>query len=222
MGERGQLGRLAVGLATLAFGIEAAVVGGIFAARYSGRKHRPAATFPVLAPVEADAAGDDITVYTYGADLYADMLAAISGAQEVIYFETFIWKGDEVGQKFKDALIAAAAACTCSTPGTPGATIARSSSSTTPWASSGATTSAPCTSGTGATRTSVSVVRWSPTWTSPSSTTGTRGPAGTAPCCRSRHERGSRGSRSIGTCRATWSTRSATCTSKRSTGRRAT
>src|SRR5664279_2737228 len=108
MGERGRLGRLAVGLATLAFGIEAAVVGGIFAARYSGRKHRPAAVFPVLAPVEADAAGDDITVYTYGADLYADMLAAISGAQEVIYFETFIWKGDEVGQKFKDALIAAA------------------------------------------------------------------------------------------------------------------
>jgi cardiolipin synthase len=108
MGERGRLGRLAVGLATLAFGVEAAVVGGIYAARYSGRKHRPAATFPVLAPVEADAAGDDITVYTYGADLYADMLAAISGAQEVIYFETFIWKGDEVGQKFKDALIAAA------------------------------------------------------------------------------------------------------------------
>src|SRR5664279_2027859 len=108
MGERGQLGRLAVGLATLAFGIEAAVVGGIFAARYSGRKHRPAATFPVLAPVEADAAGDDITVYTYGKDLYEDMLAAISGAQEVIYFETCIWKSDEVGQKFKDALIDAA------------------------------------------------------------------------------------------------------------------
>ena len=108
MGERGRLGRLAVGLATLAFGVEAAVVGGIYAARYGGRKHRPAATFPVLAPVEADAAGDDITVYTYGKDLYEDMLAAISGAQEVIYFETFIWKSDEVGQKFKDALIDAA------------------------------------------------------------------------------------------------------------------
>ncbi|HET7725119.1 MAG TPA: phospholipase D-like domain-containing protein [Propionibacteriaceae bacterium] len=108
MGGRGRLGRLAVGLATLAFGVEAAVVSGIVAARYSGRKHRPAATFPVLPPVETDAAGAEITVYTYGKDLYRDMLSAIADAREVIYFETFIWKGDEVGQAFKDALIAAA------------------------------------------------------------------------------------------------------------------
>ena len=108
MGGRGRFGRLAVAAATLAFGVEAAVVSGIYAARYSGRKHRPAATFPVLAPVDTDAAGTEITVYTYGRDLYADMLDAISQAQEVIYFETFIWKGDEVGQRFKDALISAA------------------------------------------------------------------------------------------------------------------
>ena len=108
MDGRGQWRRLAVTAATLAFALEAAVVSGIYAARYSGRKHRPAATFPVLPPVDADAAGAEITVYTYGKDLYADMLTAISEAKEVIYFETFIWKGDEVGQTFKDALIAAA------------------------------------------------------------------------------------------------------------------
>jgi cardiolipin synthase len=108
MDGRGQWRRLAVTAATLAFALEAAVVSGIYAARYSGRKHRPAATFPVLAPVDTDAAGAEITVYTYGKDLYADMLTAISEAKEAIYFETFIWKGDEVGQTFKDALIAAA------------------------------------------------------------------------------------------------------------------
>jgi cardiolipin synthase len=108
MGERGRLGRLAVTAATLAFAVEAAVVSGIYAARYSGRKHRPAATFPVLPPVDTDAPGAEITVYTFGGDLYADMLTAIAEAKDVIYFETFIWKGDPVGQKFKDALIAAA------------------------------------------------------------------------------------------------------------------
>ncbi|MBI4901193.1 MAG: phosphatidylserine/phosphatidylglycerophosphate/cardiolipin synthase family protein [Actinobacteria bacterium] len=108
MGGRGQVGRLAVAVATLVFGLEAAVVSGIYAARYSGRKHRPAATFPVLPPVDTDAAGAEITVYTYGRDLYRDMLSAIADAREVIYFETFIWKGDEVGAAFKEALIAAA------------------------------------------------------------------------------------------------------------------
>lgn len=107
MGERGRFGRLAVTAATVGLAVEAAVVSGIYAARYGGRKHRPAA-FPVLPPVDTDAAGAEVTVYTYGKDLYADMLTAISDAKEVIYFETFIWKGDAVGQAFKDALVAAA------------------------------------------------------------------------------------------------------------------
>jgi len=262
MGERGRLGRLAVGLATLAFGVEAAVVGGIFAARYSGRKHRPAATFPVLAPVEADAAGDDITVYTFGADLYADMLAAISGAQEVIYFETFIWKGDEVGQKFKDALIAAAerGVKVYITYDTFANLVVRPAFFQFPpsvmvrrhplFGGGGLHMLDPRNAGRDHRkilvidhtrgfvgglqhRRPVRAVlarhaRRSP-WSGGrrarlrlSSTTGMPAPAGTAPCCRSPHVPGSHGSRSIGTCRATWSTRSATCTSKRSIGRRAT
>jgi len=36
------------------------------------------------------------------------MLAAIEGAERQILFETYIWKGDEIGQRFKDALAAAA------------------------------------------------------------------------------------------------------------------
>ena len=36
------------------------------------------------------------------------MLAAIDGAQRQILFETYIWKGDEIGEQFKAALAAAA------------------------------------------------------------------------------------------------------------------
>lgn len=60
---------------------------------------------PVTVPVGADSTA---TTYTYGEPLYADMLAAIEGATSRILFETYILKGDAVGRRFKDALIAAA------------------------------------------------------------------------------------------------------------------
>jgi cardiolipin synthase len=44
-------------------------------------------------------------VYTYGRDLYDAMLAAIDAASDSIYLETFIWKGDEVGEEFKQHLV---------------------------------------------------------------------------------------------------------------------
>ncbi len=74
------------------------------------RKHRepPVNRFPRTSPATAEVAGSSVTTYTYGNDLYADMLAAIREAREAIYFETFIWKGDEVGEEFKTALIEAA------------------------------------------------------------------------------------------------------------------
>ncbi|MCA0437042.1 MAG: phosphatidylserine/phosphatidylglycerophosphate/cardiolipin synthase family protein [Actinobacteria bacterium] len=73
------------------------------------RRTEPPGEFPRTPPSTADVAGSAVTTYTYGADLYADMLAAIRGAKRVIFFETFIWKGDEVGAEFKTALIEAAA-----------------------------------------------------------------------------------------------------------------
>lgn len=73
------------------------------------RKRNPApAVFPRVAPRSVTAGGSEVTVYTYGEDLYRDMLDAIRQAQTEIYFETFIWKGDAVGQSFKRALIEAA------------------------------------------------------------------------------------------------------------------
>ena len=42
-----------------------------------------------------------VHLYTYGEDLYSAMLEAIRQARERIFFETFIWKSDCVGQQFK-------------------------------------------------------------------------------------------------------------------------
>lgn len=68
----------------------------------------PSGEFPRTPPETLDVAGSDVTTYTFGADLYEAMLTSIREAKHSIYFETFIWKGDEVGQEFKDELIAAA------------------------------------------------------------------------------------------------------------------
>ncbi len=74
--------------------------------RRRGKKPKP---FPVTPPREVAIGDGTITTYTYGNDLYDDMLAAIEGARRQILFETYIWKGDEVGERFKSALAAAAA-----------------------------------------------------------------------------------------------------------------
>ena len=64
--------------------------------------------FPRTDPIGVDVAGSDLTVYTYGVDLYEAMIEAIRGAEKYIFFETYIWKDDPVGQLFKRELIAAA------------------------------------------------------------------------------------------------------------------
>ena len=46
--------------------------------------------------------------YMRGGPLYEDMLAAIHSAEREILFESYIWKDDEVGQAFKEALEAKA------------------------------------------------------------------------------------------------------------------
>jgi len=57
--------------------------------RRRGKKPKP---FPVTAPRTVPVGAGTITTYTFGKDLYDDMLAAIEGAQKQILFETYIWK----------------------------------------------------------------------------------------------------------------------------------
>nr|WP_235998134.1 phospholipase D-like domain-containing protein [Aestuariimicrobium ganziense] len=73
------------------------------------RRHRKPYRFPVTDPTPVMAGEDEVVVHTFGAVLYEDMLDAIDQARETVMFETYIWKGDEVGQRFKDALTRAAA-----------------------------------------------------------------------------------------------------------------
>ncbi|MEJ7775655.1 MAG: phospholipase D-like domain-containing protein [Nocardioidaceae bacterium] len=73
--------------------------------RRRGKKPKP---FPVTAPATVEVGEGAITTYTFGRDLYDDMIAAIDDARRQILFETYIWKGDEVGERFKAALAAAA------------------------------------------------------------------------------------------------------------------
>ncbi|GAB3784974.1 phospholipase D-like domain-containing protein [Nocardioides pacificus] len=73
--------------------------------RRRGKRPKP---FPTTDPAPVRIGDGEVTTYTYGQHLYDDMLAAIESAQKRILFETYIWKGDEVGERFKAALAAAA------------------------------------------------------------------------------------------------------------------
>jgi cardiolipin synthase len=72
------------------------------------KKGRHAAHFPSAQPRALPVDDGTVTIYTKGRALYDDMLASIESAEHTIFFETYIWKDDRVGQKFKDALIQAA------------------------------------------------------------------------------------------------------------------
>lgn len=65
-----------------------------------GRKARPAqrpGTFT------ATVGKSELTIFTSGEDLYADMIREIDAAEKTVKLETFIWKGDATGQKFVEA-----------------------------------------------------------------------------------------------------------------------
>lgn len=72
------------------------------------KKNRAPVVFPKAPAVPVQAGDSEITVYTYGQDLYRDMLSAIDAATGRIYLETFIWKNDPIGRAFKRALVRAA------------------------------------------------------------------------------------------------------------------
>ena len=73
--------------------------------RRRGKKPKP---FPTSPPAEVTIGDGTVTTYTFGQDLYDDMLAAIEGAEHRILFESYIWKGDATGERFKRALSEAA------------------------------------------------------------------------------------------------------------------
>ena len=74
---------------------------------YRRRGKRRSVSFPTAPPSTVPVGDGEVTTYTFGADLYDAMLEAIDGAQRQVLLETYIWKADEVGLRFKSALEAA-------------------------------------------------------------------------------------------------------------------
>ena len=68
-------------------------------------RHKHEARFPHLRQHEVQVGDNYLQLYAYGADLYAAMLEAIDNAKESIYLETYIWKGDAVGEELKAHLL---------------------------------------------------------------------------------------------------------------------
>ncbi|WP_300677048.1 phospholipase D-like domain-containing protein [Nocardioides sp.] len=83
----------------------AATMSAVDAYRSRGRRAKP---FPTLPPIHTPLGEGEVTTYSFGQDLYEDMLAAIETAEREILLETYIWKGDSLGEKFKQALVDAA------------------------------------------------------------------------------------------------------------------
>ena len=101
--------RRAIGVALLAVAAaQTTAAAAVMTMDHLRKRRQGPPTFPRSPVAEASAHHDEVTVYSFGEDLYADMLAAIDAATDRIYFETFIWKGDEMGRRFKRALIDAA------------------------------------------------------------------------------------------------------------------
>ncbi|MDB5056536.1 MAG: phosphatidylserine/phosphatidylglycerophosphate/cardiolipin synthase family protein [Chloroflexi bacterium] len=74
------------------------------------RKRRtPNSGFPRRRFEEIEVDGNRLQLYCSGTYLFQDMLDAIDGATRSILFETYLWKGDTLGQEFKDRLAAKAA-----------------------------------------------------------------------------------------------------------------
>jgi cardiolipin synthase A/B len=73
------------------------------------KHHRPERSFPHIDLSKVTLGENNLQIYNDGHNLYQAMLAAIDVAQESIYLETYIWKGDSVGQDFKDHLVRKAA-----------------------------------------------------------------------------------------------------------------
>ncbi|WP_343035564.1 phospholipase D-like domain-containing protein [Isoptericola sediminis] len=69
-----------------------------------GQRHPLDAKFPTAEPTTTDVEGSHATLYTYGADLYDAMLEAIESAEHTVLLESYIWKGDRIGERFKQAI----------------------------------------------------------------------------------------------------------------------
>jgi cardiolipin synthase len=103
-----RLRRLALRAVLALFVVQISVISILVAIDVWRKRYRAQGYFPRTQPAPLTVGPSQVQVYTYGEDLYAAMLQAIRQARERIFFETFIWKDDSVGQQFKNELQKAA------------------------------------------------------------------------------------------------------------------
>ena len=87
--------------------LQAMIVGVLVAmAEYRKRRRGPRQGFPWEDQPEIglESGEDRLKVYAYGVSLYESMLEEIEAAEDEIFVGTFIWKGDEVGRRFVEAM----------------------------------------------------------------------------------------------------------------------
>ncbi len=87
-----------------------ATIGALMVVGRWRKRRKPPGGFPKMDFDEVEVDGNRIQLYGSGQRLFDDMLRAIDGARHSILLETYIWKGDKLGQEFKNRLAARAAA----------------------------------------------------------------------------------------------------------------
>src|SRR5262245_58212239 len=100
-GRHLSLVRLIVAVFAALVGVQAATAAILMAMASQRKRRRPEEGFPHLALPSVRVGENELRLYSYGRDLYAAMLEAIDAARETIFLETFIWKGDALGEEFK-------------------------------------------------------------------------------------------------------------------------
>lgn len=87
------------------FAVQATVIATLVTVDTLTRRRRvKRARFPHPGTFHSTVARANMRLYTFGEDLYRDMLHEIETAETSVLLETYIWKNDEVGQKFLDAV----------------------------------------------------------------------------------------------------------------------
>ena len=103
------LKRLLLQLLGIMLGLQALIVFVLQIISVRRKRHQPQGGFPHQYLEMVRVGKNTVQLFDYGRELYDAMLAAIDGARESIYLETYIWKSDAVGQAFKDHLARKAA-----------------------------------------------------------------------------------------------------------------
>src|SRR6266849_3253181 len=103
------LKRLLLQLTGIMLGLQALIVFVLQIISVRRKRHQPQGGFPHQYLEMVRVGKNTVQLFDYGRELYDAMLAAIDGARESIYLETYILKSDAVGQAFKDHLARKAA-----------------------------------------------------------------------------------------------------------------